>query len=145
MLVKGSPSCRHYSDVTWAACCLKSPAIRKFVQQRINSHQRQHQNSALLAFCEGKPPMTVTRGFPVKVTRHVESVPMSWRQHVVAFNSYYQNFSQFWLSRVSFVIVQGLKKVSFEATICMISYYLHNVLIAVSHVCYFEMIDKIVI
>ena len=39
----------HYSDITWASLCLKSPTAALFVQPCI--HQSKHQSSALLALC----------------------------------------------------------------------------------------------
>ena len=44
------------------------------------SHQRKHQSSALLANCEGNPP--VTGGFPSQRDSNVVSVSTSWRHHV---------------------------------------------------------------
>ena len=49
----------HYSDVTWASWCLKSPATQLFVQQYV---AKDNIEDTFQAFCEWNPP--VTKGFP---------------------------------------------------------------------------------
>ena len=49
-------------------------------------HQRKHQNSMLLAHCEGNPLMT--GGFPSQRASNMESVSMAWRHHAKSIGSW---------------------------------------------------------
>ena len=47
----------HWSDITWAWCCLKSLESWLFIQQLVQANNRKHQTSTLLALCERNPPI----------------------------------------------------------------------------------------
>ena len=67
----------HYSNVTWASRCLKSPANLLFVQQMVQAYTKT--SSDLLVIGVGNPP--VTDGFPSQRASTAENVSMPWRCH----------------------------------------------------------------
>ena len=69
----------HYSDTAWVLRCLKSPVIRRFVQQLVKAHtkdaKKKNLYSALLALFEGNP--SVTSEYLSQSANNAENVSMS--------------------------------------------------------------------
>ena len=76
----------HYDDVTRTPCSLKSPIFWLFVQQLMRIHIEETSKSALLALCEGNPP--VTSECLSQMASNAEKAYILWRNNGVGIHQW---------------------------------------------------------
>ena len=113
---------RHYDDVTWMPCSLKSPVVRVFVWQLMQTHCKETPKSALLVLYEGNPP--VTGEIPAqRVSNEEEKASIWWRHRVIwLIYPYCELFHYCGNHRVAQVPVNSVDPGWFEKKILMINY-----------------------